>query len=141
MRRCRRSSRSNVDPQTIKAIRAGAPGRARAEGIIRSPIAGTVVEKLITPGELLQAGTTPCFTVADLSRVWVMAQVFGSDIAVGQRRAIRPKCMTGVGATRLSGTVDNIAAVVDPEHALGGRARGGRQSRRVSARSRCMCAC
>jgi cobalt-zinc-cadmium efflux system membrane fusion protein len=30
--------------------------------VIRSPIAGTVVEKLITPGQLLQAGTTPCFT-------------------------------------------------------------------------------
>ena len=70
----------NVDPQTIKDIQAGRP-IARIEGMIRSPIAGTVVEKLITPGQLLQAGTTPCFTVADLSRVWVMAQLFGSDLA------------------------------------------------------------
>ena len=60
--------------------------------LIRSPIAGTVVEKLITPGELLQAGTTPCFTVANLSRVWVMAQIFGSDLAVGQSRRFRPRC-------------------------------------------------
>ena len=70
----------NVDPQTIKDIQEGRPV-ARPEGMIRSPIAGTVVEKLITPGELLTAGTTPCFTVADLSRVWVMAQIFGSDLA------------------------------------------------------------
>ena len=54
---------------------------ARIEGMIRSPIAGTVAEKLITPGQLLQAGTTPCFTVADLSRVWVMAQIFDADLA------------------------------------------------------------
>jgi len=70
----------NVHPQTIKDIQAGRP-ILHAAGIIRSPIAGNVVEKLITPGELLQAGTTPCFTVANLSRVWVMAQVFGSDLA------------------------------------------------------------
>jgi biotin carboxyl carrier protein len=51
-------------------------GRSReSRRVIRAPIAGTVVEKLITPGELLQAGTTPCFTIADLSRVWVMAQI------------------------------------------------------------------
>ncbi len=43
---------------------AGRPGRRRSSGR-RST--GPVVEKLITPGQLLQAGTTPCFTVADLS--------------------------------------------------------------------------
>src|SRR5882672_6279358 len=58
----------NVQAETIKDIQEGRP-TPRPEGMIRSPIAGTVVEKLITPGELLQAGTTPCFTVADLSRV------------------------------------------------------------------------
>ena len=68
---------------TISDIRAGKP-LARIEGLIRSPLAGTVVERLITPGQLLQAGTTAAFTVADLSQVWVMAQVFESDLgAVG----------------------------------------------------------
>src|SRR3984957_9931828 len=70
----------NVPAQTIKDIQEGRPV-PRLEAMIRSPVAGTVVEKLITPGELLGAGTTPCFTVADLSRVWVMAQIFGSDLA------------------------------------------------------------
>ena len=101
-----------VDPETIKDIQKGLP-TARVAGMIRSPIAGTVVEKLITPGELLQAGTTPCFTVADLSRVWVMAQVFGSDLAsvsVGDSAEIA----TGI-ADNLPGTVDNISALVDPD--------------------------
>ena len=102
-----------VDPQAIKDIAEGRPV-ARLEGVIRSPITGTVVEKLITPGQLLQAGTTPCFTVADLSRVWVMAQIFGSDLAsvsVGDRAEI----ITGITATNFAGHVDNISALVNPD--------------------------
>lgn len=103
----------NVDPLTIKDIQQGRPA-SHVGGIIRSPIAGTVVEKLVTPGQLLQAGTTPCFTIADLSRVWVMAQVSGSDLAavgVGAPADV----LTGTASERLSGTVDNISALVDPD--------------------------
>ena len=103
----------DVDPQVIKAIQAGRPV-SRIDGTIRAPIAGTVVEKLITPGQLLQAGTTPCFTVADLSRVWVMAQVSGSELAsvsVGDPADV----VTGLGSNKLSGTVANIAALVNPD--------------------------
>jgi cobalt-zinc-cadmium efflux system membrane fusion protein len=102
-----------VNAQTIKDIQEGRPV-PHLEGIIRSPIAGTVVEKLITPGELLQAGTTPCFTVADLSRVWVMAHIFDSDLAsvsLGDAADV----ITGIGSTHFSGTVDNISALVDPD--------------------------
>lgn len=102
----------NLDPQVIKDLQAGQPV-SRPSGSINSPIAGTVVEKLITPGELLTAGTTPCFTVADLSRVWVMTQIFGSDLAsvsVGDSAEIE----TGLATNVFSGTVDNISALVDP---------------------------
>lgn len=102
----------NVDPQTIKDVKDGRP-ISRIEGIIRSPIAGTVVEKFITPGELLSAGATPCFTVADLSHVWVMAQIFGSDIgsiSVGDPAEVE----TGI-SNNLFGIVKNISAVVDPD--------------------------
>ena len=102
-----------VEPQAIKDIAEGRPV-ARLEGVIRSPITGTVVEKLITPGQLLQAGTTPCFTVADLSSVWVMTQIFGADLAsvsVGDRAEI----ITGITATNFVGHVDNISALVNPD--------------------------
>jgi cobalt-zinc-cadmium efflux system membrane fusion protein len=102
----------DVDPQAIMDIQQGRP-ISRAQGVIRSPIAGTVVERLITPGQLLQAGTTPCFTVADLSRVWVMAQIFGSDTASVSLGA-QADIVTGIGSTNFSGTVGNIAALVDP---------------------------
>jgi len=100
----------NVDPQTIREVRANRRV-AHAVGTIRAPISGTVVERLVTPGQLLQAGTTPCFTVADLSRVWVMSQVFGSNIAsvsVGDTARI------STGERDLQGRVENIAAEVDP---------------------------
>ena len=102
-----------VPAQIIKDIQEGHP-IPHLDGVIRAPIAGTVVEKLITPGQLLQAGSTPCFTVADLSRVWVMAQVFGADltaIGVGDQAEV----VTGVGSGKFSGNVDNISALVDPD--------------------------
>ena len=102
-----------VDPQEIKNIAEGRPV-AHLEGTIRSPITGTVVEKLISPGQLLEAGTTPCFTVADLSRVWVMAQIFGSDLAA-VRVGDPAEIVTGITSTNFSGKVDNISALIDPD--------------------------
>jgi membrane fusion protein, heavy metal efflux system len=103
----------NVPPEVIEAIRQGQPV-SDPGGIIRSPVSGTVVEKLITPGQLLQAGTTPCFTVANLSRVWVIARLFGSDLAavsVGDPADV----VTGVDAHNFPGRVDKISALVDPD--------------------------
>jgi cobalt-zinc-cadmium efflux system membrane fusion protein len=103
----------NVPEQAIKGIQRGLP-ISHAEAAIRSPVAGTVVEKLITPGQLLAAGTTPCFTVADLSRVWVMAQIFGSDLA-SVRLGDSAEVTSGTGSNSFSGKVDNISALVDPD--------------------------
>jgi membrane fusion protein, heavy metal efflux system len=103
----------NLDPQIIKDLQASRPV-TRPGGTIRSPIAGTLVEKLITPGELLTAGTTPCFTVADLSRVWVMTQIFDSDlgsVSLGDPAEV----VSGISTNSFSGTVDNISALVNPD--------------------------
>ncbi|HEX8944971.1 MAG TPA: efflux RND transporter periplasmic adaptor subunit [Gemmatimonadaceae bacterium] len=89
-------------------------GRAAAiAAIIRSPIDGTVVEKLISDGQLLQAGTTACFTVADLSTMWVMTNVYANDlrdIAVGETANI----ITDASQTPIAGHVDYVASLVDP---------------------------
>ena len=85
---------------------------AERAGLIRSPLEGTVVEKLITPGQLLQTGTTPCFTVADLSRVWVTANLFESDLA-SMQIGDAAEVITGASPTNLLGTVDYISAIVD----------------------------
>ena len=102
----------NVAPQVISDTQQCKP-TARVEGLIRSPIAGTVVERLINPGQLLQAGTTNCFTIADLSRVWVMAHIFDSDLA-SVRVGDPADVSTGLSSQTRSGMVENIAAEVDP---------------------------
>jgi cobalt-zinc-cadmium efflux system membrane fusion protein len=100
-----------VEESQIQAVQQGRP--APIEAIIRSPITGTVVEKLIADGQLLAAGTTPCFTVADLSTMWIMANVFASDlrdVTVGQPVDI----ITDVSQAPIPGRVDYVAALADP---------------------------
>ncbi|HST28643.1 MAG TPA: efflux RND transporter periplasmic adaptor subunit [Rudaea sp.] len=99
-----------VDEKSIAAIGNG-KDVAIAGGVIRAPLDGVVVERLITRGQLLQAGTTACFTIADLSRVWVNAQVFGGD--VGQVN-VGDSAEIDAGGTTLKGAVTNVAAEVDP---------------------------
>ncbi len=100
-----------VDGPTLDALREGR-GIDTIQGSIRAPIGGTVVERLINPGQLLEAGSTLCFTIADLSRMWVEASVFDSDLPlvhVGDRVDIKT-----AASQVLHGTVTFIAALVDP---------------------------
>jgi cobalt-zinc-cadmium efflux system membrane fusion protein len=102
-----------VDSATINAIREGRPFELQ-EGVIRAPIAGTVVERLVTAGQLLQAGATPCFTIARLGTMWVMANVFETDLPdvhVGDPATISPTA----GGPTLHGRVDYVGALVDPD--------------------------
>ncbi len=91
----------------------GAGPGSGLNGIIRAPVSGVIAEKAVTPGQLLQAGSSAAFTVANLSQVWVLAQIAPSDLAkVGVRDAavIEP----GNGTGPFHGTVENIGASVDP---------------------------
>lgn len=102
----------NVDRGTIAAVQAGRAAAA-PPAVIRAPVSGVVVDKQVTPGQLLQAGTTQTFTVANLSQVWVLAQLSSGDLAkVGLHDVadIDPGNGTGI----FHGTVDNISAAVDP---------------------------
>ncbi|HLO20307.1 MAG TPA: efflux RND transporter periplasmic adaptor subunit [Sphingomicrobium sp.] len=101
-----------VDRATIARAMAGNPAAGLA-GVIRAPVSGIVVDKQVTPGQLLQAGSSAAFTVANLSQVWVLAQIAPSDlssVAVGSAATIDP----GNGTGPFHGTVQNIGASVDP---------------------------
>ena len=102
-----------VQQSQIDALRDNKPTTEPLQATIRAPINGTVVEKLISPGQLLQAGTTPAFTIADLSTMWVLANVFPSDVkdvAVGEPVDV----LTDASSLPLSGRVDYVASLVDP---------------------------
>jgi len=57
---------------------AKAPSSAQIE--VLAPISGEVVERMVSPGQVLQAGQTQAFTISDLSTVWVLANVYQSDL-------------------------------------------------------------
>jgi cobalt-zinc-cadmium efflux system membrane fusion protein len=73
-----------------------------------------IADKTVTPGQLLQAGSSTAFTVANLSQVWVLAQIAPSDLANvgrGDAATIDPRDGTGM----FHGTVQNVSASVDPD--------------------------
>lgn len=100
-----------IDPATLAQVRAD-PGLTNVPAVIRAPIGGVVVERLINPGQLLQAGSTPAFTIADLSTVWVMANVFESDLA-SVHRGESATVNTDASPSPFSGRVDYVGAIVD----------------------------
>jgi membrane fusion protein, heavy metal efflux system len=58
-------------------------GRINPETTIFSPIAGTVVQRKVGPGQYVTAGASdPVFVIGDLSTVWLIAFVRETDAAV-----------------------------------------------------------
>lgn len=100
-----------VDEAQIQSVKEGKTTSIAA--IVKAPIDGTIVEKQISEGQLLQAGSTPCFTIADLSTMWVLANVFANDlpdVSVGQTADV----ISDASRAPIPGKVDYIAALADP---------------------------
>lgn len=83
---------------------------------IRSPIAGTIVEQNISAGTGVRSldASPNLFTVADLSRVWILCDVYEnnlSQVGVGDRAEVR---LTAYPEHALTAKVGNIGRVLDP---------------------------
>jgi cobalt-zinc-cadmium efflux system membrane fusion protein len=84
-----------------------------AEVPVLAPLAGEVVERLVGPGQVLQAGATQAFTISNMSTVWVLANVYEHDLAsvrLGDPVAIQ----TDAYPTAFHGTISYIAPALDP---------------------------
>jgi membrane fusion protein, heavy metal efflux system len=78
-----------------------------------APFDGTVIEKHITLGELLQS-ETEAFVVADLSSVWVNLTVYQNDLPFvfqGQPAHIS----AGVGMPTAAGQISYVSPIIDEE--------------------------
>jgi membrane fusion protein, heavy metal efflux system len=78
-----------------------------------APVGGEIVERLVGPGQLLQAGATQCFTISDTSTVWVLVNVYQSDLGsvqVGDTADITTDAYPGV----FRGRISYIAPALDP---------------------------
>jgi cobalt-zinc-cadmium efflux system membrane fusion protein len=101
-----------VTDADIKAAEAQS-GAVRAELPMRAPIDGVVVQKLVFPGQYIQAGATQAFTISDNSTVWVQAHVYDRDIssvAVGEEAEIRNTAFPDV----FHGRVTSVGDLLDP---------------------------
>jgi membrane fusion protein, heavy metal efflux system len=95
------------------AAAAGGPLLSRVP--VRAPISGTVIERTITNGQFIGTESTPLLTIADLSTVWVQADVFERDlhrIAAGQPADVTTAAYPD---DRFRAQVARIGAVVDPQ--------------------------
>jgi membrane fusion protein, heavy metal efflux system len=84
------------------------------EFAVRAPIAGMIVEKLVSPGQLIQAGTTACFTISDPSTVWVQGHIFDRDLSIVQVGDTVDETSPAV-EKGFRGTLGYIGALVDAD--------------------------
>ena len=86
---------------------------ASAEIPVLAPISGEVVERLVAPGQVVQAGQTQAFTISNLSTVWVLANVYQADLAYvrsGEDVAVQTDAYPGV----FHGRISYVSPALDP---------------------------
>lgn len=84
-----------------------------AEIPVLAPISGEVVDRECSPGQLLQAGATQCFTISDMSTVWVLVNVYQNQLSyihAGDQVTVQ----TDAYPTVFHGRISYLAPAVDP---------------------------
>lgn len=111
---------NSLQPLRIFGITAQEIDQAERQGAsintelaVRSPISGVIVQKLISPGMLIQAGQTVCFQISETSTVWVQGHIFDRDLP--SVRNGDPVEETNPSLNRsFHGTIAYIGSFVDP---------------------------
>ena len=116
----RAEQRAAQDQLRLLGIPAEALGRLREQGILHphatvaSTLSGVVIERQVSNGQVAQPGD-PMFTVADLSRVWVVGDLpeqTARAVQTGQRVDIE---VPALGGRQLSGKIVYVGDTVSPE--------------------------
>jgi cobalt-zinc-cadmium efflux system membrane fusion protein len=111
---------NSLQPLRIFGITAAGIDQAEKQGTaigtelaVRSPISGVIVQKLISPGMLIQAGQTVCFQISDVSTVWVQGHIFDRDLP-SVRNGDSVEESNPSFNRRFHGTVSYVGSFVDP---------------------------
>jgi membrane fusion protein, copper/silver efflux system len=80
-----------------------ASGKADSHLTIRSPISGHVIRKYVREGQYVREGT-PLYDVADLSTVWIQAQVYEDDMAFLPTEQVHGGRVSAADAPRVTAT-------------------------------------
>lgn len=90
-----------------------ASASATADIPLLAPVAGEVVERDCSAGQLLQAGTTQCFVISDMSSVWVLVNVYQNQLAFvrpGDEVAVQTDAYPDI----FHGRISYITPALDP---------------------------
>jgi cobalt-zinc-cadmium efflux system membrane fusion protein len=96
----------------VESLEKNAP-RTTSQVPVLAPVGGEVVERLVGPGQLLQAGTTQVFTISDMSTVWVLVNVYQGDVAY-VRSGDSVNISTDSYPDTFHGRISYIAPALDP---------------------------
>jgi cobalt-zinc-cadmium efflux system membrane fusion protein len=78
-----------------------------------SPVAGEVVDRQCSAGQLLAAGATQCFTLSDMSSVWILVNIYQNDVSyvhIGDAVTIENESYPSV----VHGKIEYISPALDP---------------------------
>ena len=80
---------------------------------VRAAIDGEIVQKLVSPGQLIQAGSTVCFVLSDVTKVWVQGHIFDHDLPAVRVGDTVEESNPSLART-FRGVVSYIGAMTDP---------------------------
>jgi cobalt-zinc-cadmium efflux system membrane fusion protein len=81
---------------------------------IKTPLSGTVIERHLTEGQFVQPDSNPLLIIADLSSIWVLADIFERDlhrVQVGQKAEVTTEAYP---ENQFVARVSYISEVIDP---------------------------
>lgn len=82
---------------------------------IYAPVSGVITDQQVTLSSGIQAFSAPNpFTISDLSRVWIMCDVYENDMAFVQLGEYADVRLNAYPDNVLKGRIGNIAPVLDP---------------------------
>lgn len=79
---------------------------------VLAPIGGEAVERLVAPGQVIQAGATQVFTISNLRSVWVLANVYERDMG-GVQKGDPVTIQTDAYPEAFHGRISYIGAALD----------------------------
>jgi cobalt-zinc-cadmium efflux system membrane fusion protein len=83
--------------------------------VLASPIAGTVTARKVGPGQYVKPDNPdPLFTIADLSTMWLLAQVAEADISLVHAGQLVEVQVAAYPGDLFRARVTNVGAAVDP---------------------------
>jgi cobalt-zinc-cadmium efflux system membrane fusion protein len=102
--------------RAVASLNAIGGASGSSDYLLRSPIAGMVVERTVTVGSEVSAGQErPLLTVADLSTVWVIADVYERDLArvdIGDEAVVEVLSFPG---RQFTGRITYVSNIVDSQ--------------------------